>query len=73
MPQIDQIAATYGSQLFWLLLTFGLIYLVVGRGMLPKIEAPVEGRDARIADDLAAAELLGLLAFVVAMILLFVA
>ena len=56
MPQLEQIAATYGSQLFWLLLTFGLIYLVVGRGMLPKIEATVDARDARIAGDLAAAE-----------------
>ena len=56
MPQISQIAATYGSQLFWLILTFGLIYLIVGRGMLPKIEATVNARDARIAEDLSAAE-----------------
>jgi F-type H+-transporting ATPase subunit b len=56
MPQIAQIATTYGSQLFWLLLTFGLIYLVVGRGMVPKISGTVAARDQRIADDLAAAE-----------------
>ena len=56
MPQLEQIAATYGSQLFWLIVTFGLIYIVVGRGMLPKIEATVDGRDRRIAEDLAAAE-----------------
>ena len=56
MPQISQIAATYGSQFFWLFITFGLIYLVVGRGMLPKIEATVDARDQRIAQDLAAAE-----------------
>lgn len=56
MPQIAQIAATYASQFFWLFLTFGLIYLVVGRGMLPKVASTVDARDRRIADDLAAAE-----------------
>ena len=56
MPQLEQIAATYGSQFFWLFVTFGLIYLVVGRGMLPKISATVDARDNRIAADLAAAE-----------------
>ena len=56
MPQIAQIASTYASQFFWLFLTFGLIYLVIGRGMLPKISATVDARDARIAEDLAGAE-----------------
>lgn len=55
MPQISQMAATYGGQLFWLLLTFGIIYLFVGRGMVPKIQGTVELRDRRIADDLAVA------------------
>lgn len=56
MPQIAQIAATYASQIFWLLIVFGLIYFGIGRAMLPKIEATVEARDRRVADDLAAAE-----------------
>ena len=72
MPQISQISEIFASQLFWLIVSFGLIYAVIGRGMLPKIEATVDQRDRRISDDLAAAERLGLLAFVVAMILLFV-
>lgn len=55
MPQISQMAATYGGQLFWLLITFGIIYLFVGRGMVPRIQGTVELRDRRIADDLAAA------------------
>lgn len=55
MPQIAQIAATYASQIFWLLITFGLLYFVVGRGMVPKIQATVDNREARIAGDLAAA------------------
>jgi F-type H+-transporting ATPase subunit b len=56
MPQIAQISEIFASQLFWLLLTFGLIYFVIGRGMLPKIEATVDARDSKIAGDLAAAE-----------------
>lgn len=56
MPQIAQIDATFASQLFWLIITFGLVYIVIGKGMLPKIEATVEARDNRISDDLAAAE-----------------
>ena len=53
MPQIAQIAETYASQIFWLLIVFGLIYFGIGRGMLPKIEATVDARDRKIADDLA--------------------
>jgi F-type H+-transporting ATPase subunit b len=56
MPQIAQISEIFASQLFWLIVSFGLIYLVVGRGMLPKIEATVDQRDQRISEDLAAAE-----------------
>jgi len=56
MPQIDQILATYASQIFWLLIVFGVIYFGIGRGMLPRIQATVEARDRRVADDLAAAE-----------------
>lgn len=56
MPQIAQIAATYASQIFWLLITFGLIYFGIGKAMLPKIESTVEARDKKISDDLAAAQ-----------------
>ena len=56
MPQIAQISEIFASQLFWLALTFGLIYFVIGRGMLPKIEGVVEKRNRQIADDLAAAD-----------------
>lgn len=55
MPQIEQIAATYASQVFWLLITFGLLYLVIGKSMVPRVEGTVDARDRRIADDLAAA------------------
>ena len=37
MPQIQQLAATYASQIFWLLITFGLLYFGIARTMLPKV------------------------------------
>lgn len=55
MPQISQLAATWASQVFWLLVTFGVVFFVVGRGMLPKVQATIDSRDKSIADDLAAA------------------
>lgn len=56
MPQIAQLSLVYQSQWFWLLLTLGAIYLLVGRGIVPKVEATVDSRDAQIARDLAEAE-----------------
>jgi F-type H+-transporting ATPase subunit b len=56
MPQIAQISEIFASQFFWLAIVFGLIYFVIGRSMLPKIEATVDLRDRRIAEDLAEAE-----------------
>ena len=58
MPQISQFAESWyaASQIFWVLLTFGFVFFIIGRGMLPKIEATVDARDRKVADDLAAAE-----------------
>ena len=56
MPQIEQIAATLSSQVFWLLVFFGLTFVFVGLGMVPKILGTVEMRDNQIAGDLAAAQ-----------------
>jgi F-type H+-transporting ATPase subunit b len=56
MPQIDQIVATYASQVFWLLVVFGLIYFVIAKGMLTKVGATVDARAKKIADDLEEAE-----------------
>jgi F-type H+-transporting ATPase subunit b len=56
MPQISQLAATYASQIFWLLLTFGIVFVVIGLGMVPKIQGTVDQRDAAVTADLAAAE-----------------
>jgi F-type H+-transporting ATPase subunit b len=56
MPQINQLPFIFASQLFWLLVVFGIIYFFIGRGMVPKIQSVVEQRDAKIAEDLAAAQ-----------------
>ncbi len=52
MPQIAQIGEIYASQLFWLAIVFGAVFLVVGLGMVPKIQGAVDARDHRIAADL---------------------
>lgn len=56
MPQIAQLSETFASQLFWLLLTFGVVFFFIGRGMLPKVTSTIDQRDKSVADDLAAAE-----------------
>lgn len=56
MPQIEQLPDIFFSQLFWLLLVFGTIYFVIGRGMVPKIQSVVQAREEKIAGDLAAAQ-----------------
>jgi F-type H+-transporting ATPase subunit b len=42
MPQIEQLPFIFTSQLFWLLVVFGIIFFGIGRGMLPKIQSTVE-------------------------------
>lgn len=49
-PPFD--TSTFASQLFWLAVTFGLLYLLMSRWVLPKIGGVIEERRDRIADDL---------------------
>ncbi|WP_277978723.1 ATPase [Sphingomonas phyllosphaerae] len=56
MPQISQIAATYASQIFWLLITFGLLYFGIGKLMVPRVQGVMDLRESKIAQDLASAE-----------------
>jgi F-type H+-transporting ATPase subunit b len=56
MPQINQLSEIFISQLFWLAVVFGIIYFVIGRGMVPKIRATVDLRESKIAGDLERAQ-----------------
>lgn len=56
MPQISQLMDTFFGQIFWMLVFFGLTFIIVGRGMVPKVMGTMTDRNTRIADDLAAAQ-----------------
>jgi F-type H+-transporting ATPase subunit b len=56
MPQLNQLPEIFWSQLFWLAVVFGLIFFVIGRGMVPKIQGTVDLRQKKIAADLEAAQ-----------------
>lgn len=55
MPQIEQIG-TYFSQAFWLVVTFGFLYIVLWKAALPRVSSILQDRQARIDDDLRKAE-----------------
>lgn len=57
MPQLAQVDATWASQLFWLLLTFGVTFLIVGLYMYPRIQGTATARDDKIKGDLEVARL----------------
>ncbi|WP_421792450.1 F0F1 ATP synthase subunit B' [Hyphobacterium sp.] len=54
LPQLD--ISTWPGQIFWLLVTFGLLFFILSNSVLPKIAATIEDRRDRIADDWDAAE-----------------
>jgi F-type H+-transporting ATPase subunit b len=54
LPQFD--VQTYPSQVFWLAVTFGLLFLVLWKKTLPMITATIAARRNRIEGDLGAAE-----------------
>ena len=56
MPHITQLPFIIFSQLFWLAIVFGIIFFVIGRGMLPRIQSTVDAREKKIADDLERAQ-----------------
>lgn len=47
---------SFSSQLIWLAISFGILYLLMSRVALPKIATVLEERHDRIADDLDQAE-----------------
>ena len=56
MPQLD--FSTFGNQIFWLLITLVVIYLILSRVALPRIGAVLAERQGTITNDIAAAEAL---------------
>jgi len=56
MPQLSQLSQVYLSQFLWLAVALGFIFFVLARGMVPKIQATVDAREKKIADDLEAAQ-----------------
>ncbi len=56
MPQLDP--ANYPAQLFWLVLTFGVFFLLMWKVALPRISDILESRQNRIDQDLKRAEVL---------------
>jgi F-type H+-transporting ATPase subunit b len=54
MPQLNPL--DWGPQLIWLVITFGILYLLMVRVVLPRIGGVLEARAAHIAKDLAAAD-----------------
>lgn len=50
MPQLD--VSTFPSQLFWLAISFLVLYLLMARLTVPRIESVVESRRHRIEGDL---------------------
>lgn len=54
MPQLD--FSTFPNQMFWLVVTLVVIYLILSRVALPRIGAILAERKGTITNDLAAAE-----------------
>ena len=54
LPQLD--VTTFPPQLIWLVLTFGVLYLIMSKLALPRVSQILEERQHRIEDNLKKAE-----------------
>ena len=54
MPQLDP--EFWISQIFWLTITFGILYFVLSKFILPKISSNLELRKSKIQENIEAAE-----------------
>ena len=54
MPQFD--ITTYGSQIFWFIIAFALLYFFVSKIILPRISKIIQEREAVIHFDRASAQ-----------------
>jgi F-type H+-transporting ATPase subunit b len=53
-PPFD--ASTFGAQILWLLICFGVLYVVVARAVVPRVGGIIQKRRATIDGDLAEAD-----------------
>jgi len=54
MPQLNP--EFWVSQIFWLILTFGILYIALSKLILPKISNNLESRKSKILENIEAAE-----------------
>jgi len=54
MPQLNP--EFWVSQIFWLTITFGFLYIILSKIILPKISANLELRKSQIQENIEAAE-----------------
>ncbi|MCZ4281803.1 F0F1 ATP synthase subunit B' [Kiloniella laminariae] len=54
MPQFDP--STWVSQIFWLIITFGVLYFLLSKLALPRLASILEERENRVSGDLEKAE-----------------
>ena len=54
MPQLNP--EFWISQIFWLTLTFGILYIILSKLILPKISDNLESRKSQILENIEAAE-----------------
>ena len=54
MPQLDP--EFWFSQIFWLVITFGILYLILSKIILPKISDNLETRKSQVLENLELAE-----------------
>lgn len=54
MPQLDP--TSFASQLFWLTVSFILLYIVISKSALPRVHNVLETRAERLRSDIAQAE-----------------
>jgi F-type H+-transporting ATPase subunit b len=54
MPQLDP--SSYASQLFWLTISFVVLYVLLARCLLPRVQSVLTGRAEVISDDIAQAK-----------------
>tara|TARA_Y100001936_G_scaffold217226_1_gene229017 strand:- start:438 stop:1028 length:591 start_codon:yes stop_codon:yes gene_type:complete len=54
MPQLNP--EFWFSQIFWLIITFGILYIILSNLILPKISSNLEQRKSQISDNIEAAD-----------------